>query len=44
VSHCSEIDPHLQDRVKLGVIMGSALAGIGGYLLLRLGPKLDPTN
>jgi Na+:H+ antiporter, NhaA family len=32
-------DPHLQDRAKLGVIMGSALAGIGGYLLLRLAPR-----
>ena len=31
-------DPQLQDRVKLGVIMGSVLAGVGGYLLLRLSP------
>lgn len=30
-------DPYLQDRVKLGVIMGSVLAGIGGYALLRFG-------
>lgn len=29
-------DPQVQDRVKLGVIMGSGLAGLGGYLLLRL--------
>lgn len=28
--------PDLQDRVKLGVLMGSALAGLGGYLLLRV--------
>lgn len=32
-------DPQLQDRVKLGVIMGSVLAGVGGYLLLRLSPR-----
>jgi NhaA family Na+:H+ antiporter len=31
-------DPLLGDRVKLGVLAGSLLAAIGGYLALRLAP------
>lgn len=29
-------DPHLQDLGKIGVFLGSALAGVGGFAVLRL--------
>lgn len=32
-------DPALQDRVKFGVLTGSAIAGVVGYLVLRLPKK-----
>lgn len=31
-------NPELQDYSKVGVFLGSALAGILGYLVLRLSP------
>jgi NhaA family Na+:H+ antiporter len=32
----------LQDQTKIGVLAGSLIAGVAGYLLLRLGPSLTP--
>ncbi|WP_201281546.1 Na+/H+ antiporter NhaA, partial [Staphylococcus aureus] len=29
-------DPSLQERVKFGILAGSLVAGIAGYLVLRL--------
>jgi NhaA family Na+:H+ antiporter len=29
-------DPSLQDRMKLGILVGSTIAGISGYIVLRL--------
>jgi NhaA family Na+:H+ antiporter len=29
-------DPAMQDRVKYGILAGSVLAGLAGYLILRL--------
>jgi NhaA family Na+:H+ antiporter len=31
--------PALQDAVKIGILMGSAAAGLAGWLLLRLSPR-----
>jgi NhaA family Na+:H+ antiporter len=35
-------DPLLQDNVKIGILMGSILAGLAGFLLLRLVPRRIP--
>ena len=35
-------DPALADEVKLGVLGGSLLAAVSGYLLLRLAPSREP--
>ncbi|MGX9965305.1 Na+/H+ antiporter NhaA [Roseomonas sp. F4] len=34
--------PMLQDNVKIGILMGSAMAGALGFLLLRLAPRRVP--
>lgn len=31
--------PHLQDATKLGVLLGSTLSALGGWLLLRSAPN-----
>ncbi|NKE47151.1 Na+/H+ antiporter NhaA [Roseomonas frigidaquae] len=35
-------DPLLQDQVKIGILMGSLIAGLSGWLLLRLTPRRVP--
>lgn len=38
-------DPSMQDRVKYGILAGSLLAGLSGYLVLRLQrPTRQPSN
>ncbi|MGH6809699.1 MAG: Na+/H+ antiporter NhaA, partial [Ensifer adhaerens] len=32
-------DPALQDRVKFGILAGSLVAGVSGYLILRLSDR-----
>ncbi|MCX5579464.1 Na+/H+ antiporter NhaA [Kaistia terrae] len=36
-------DPVLQDRVKLGILFGSAASGIAGYLILRVSSRRGQT-
>ncbi len=38
VSSLAFVDPALTDQAKLGILIGSVLAGLLGYLLLRLKP------
>lgn len=44
VSSLAFVDPALTDQAKLGILAGSALAGLLGYLLLRLGAKPTPAE
>lgn len=37
-------DPALADRAKLGIFAGSLLAGLTGYLMLRLAPGPSPSD
>nr|WP_246357264.1 Na+/H+ antiporter NhaA [Pyxidicoccus fallax] len=37
-------DPHLLDAAKVGILLGSALSGIGGYLLLRMTAPVTATG
>lgn len=37
-------DPALQDRVKFGILAGSAIAGLAGYLVLRVAPREHPVR
>ncbi|MBB4233241.1 NhaA family Na+:H+ antiporter [Rhizobium mongolense] len=32
-------EPALQDRVKFGILAGSLVAGVSGYLILRVGGR-----
>lgn len=46
VSSLAFVDPALTDQAKLGVLAGSAVAGLLGYSVFRFGPKAptqDPT-
>ncbi|AUD00116.1 Na+/H+ antiporter NhaA (plasmid) [Bradyrhizobium sp. SK17] len=37
-------DPFLQDRMKFGILMGSVIAGISGYVVLRLTNREKPSS
>lgn len=36
-------DPHLQDEAKLGVLAGSILSAVIGWLIIRFSPNASPT-
>lgn len=37
-------DPSLQDRMKFGILVGSVIAGISGYIVLRLTNREKPSS
>jgi NhaA family Na+:H+ antiporter len=44
VTSISFTDPVLADSAKIGILLGSAIAGIGGYLFLRAIPLAEPAS
>ena len=43
VTSISFTDPALADSAKIGILLGSAVAGTVGYLFLRAIPATEPT-
>ncbi|PYE40523.1 sodium/proton antiporter (NhaA family) [Rhizobium sp. PP-F2F-G20b] len=37
-------DPDMQDRVKVGILIGSLIAGLLGYIILRLTNRREPVS
>ena len=42
ITELAFVDPLLTDQAKIGIFIGSAIAGVAGYLLLRYKPVRNP--